>query len=285
MPGGSGGDDSSGSSSSQSSGSTNPTGGGGDWELLIAGDWELSAGSEGYVCVVATMQRDFYIRALRPIAPLGTHHTVLTRAPFGADNTFPCDAATNGENMIYGSGVGTNTMDLPPGVAVKVAAGEALLLNLHLFNSDPSTISGTSGIEVLTMEPEDVAFEAEAVLAGTFSITLPPQSEGSAAGSCHIPNDVTLFGVGPHMHQLGTHMTVSVGGEVLHDEPYSFDDQRFYPLSPSYALHAGDSVTVACNYDNHTNDTVTWGDSSNQEMCFASLFVYPAGNFSFICAD
>jgi hypothetical protein len=85
------------------------------------------------------------------------------------------------------------------------------------------------------------------------------------------------------MHQLGTHMRVSVDGQTLHDEPYSFDDQRHFPLSPSVPLSPGQQVIVECDYDNTTDGFVTWGDSSTQEMCFASLYVYPAGSFNFLC--
>lgn len=262
----------------------------GGWETLIEGEWSLPSGTEGYFCVMATMKEDVYIKAFRPIAPEGTHHTVLTKGGFGGDGVFPCDAGTNGENMIYGSGVGTTDMTLPEGVAMKLQEGDTLLLNLHLYNVGGSELTGVSGTQIQRMDPSEVVYEAEGTLAGTFDILLPPQSQGSATGGCTLPVATNVFAVGPHMHQLGTHMRVvgvPQGGPevVLHDAAYSFDDQRGYPVSPELALAPGDSVRVECSYDNDTSQTVTWGDSSDQEMCFATLWTYPPPGTGFICSD
>ena len=49
------------------------------WTSLMEGDWSLGAGEEGYFCIYATVPRDIYIKAFRPLIPLGTHHTVVTR--------------------------------------------------------------------------------------------------------------------------------------------------------------------------------------------------------------
>ncbi len=258
----------------------------GDWQTLISGDWSLAPGSESYTCVVATVPEQMYIHAIRPTVSPGTHHTVLTRAGASQpDGTFDCDAGTNGQNMLFGSGVGTEPFALPPGVAVKVEAGEKLLLNLHLFNVQPNSLSGTSAIEVQLLEPSEVVHEAQAVLAGTQNILINPMSAGSASGSCTIPAAKSLFAVFPHMHQLGVHMKVSVNGQTLLDAPYSFDDQRWSGLQPIIDLQAGDQVLVTCDYQNTTNQPVTFGDSSNAEMCFAGLFFYPEGGLGFICDD
>jgi hypothetical protein len=263
---------------------------GSEWEVLIDGAWSLSPADEGYTCVVATVPEDIYIGAFRPIAPTGTHHTVLTQGATQSDGVYPCSAGTNGENMLYGSGVGTEADYLPPGVAVKLSAGDKLLLNLHLFNASSGELTGISGVEVKRIDPADVVHEATSVLAGTINIAIPPQSSATATGYCTMPNPVTIFGVGPHMHQLGSQMKVTAltdaGDEVVHDAPYTFDDQRHFPVSPLLELDAGDQIRVDCTYDNPTQQFVTFGDSSNSEMCFAGLFLYPASsNFGLVCLD
>ncbi|MEZ4439958.1 MAG: hypothetical protein R3B72_12755 [Polyangiaceae bacterium] len=274
-------------------GSTSGSGGGGasgDWETLVQGDWELPPGSESYTCVIATVPEQVFIGAYRPIAPEGTHHTVLTKISSGQDGTFPCDAGTNGQNMIYGSGVGTQEESLPEGVAVRLEAGDKVLLNLHLYNTSTSPITGTSGIQIKRLDPATVQEEAASVLAGPVALNIPPQNTTTQTGYCTIPSDVTLFSIGPHMHQLGTHMTVTAitgsGSDVLHDAPYTFDDQRHYYLEQPIQLKAGDQVKVDCTYNNTTNSTVTFGDSSDAEMCFAGLFLTPAtAPFGLVCIN
>src|SRR6185436_4899014 len=81
-------------------GDANPDG----WLTLLQGDWMLGPNAEGYFCVYATVPRDTYVKAFRPLTPLGTHHTVLTRYTGTApDGTVPCNVGTNGQSMIYGS--------------------------------------------------------------------------------------------------------------------------------------------------------------------------------------
>jgi hypothetical protein len=63
---------------------------------------------------------------------------------------------------------------------------------------------------------------------------------------------------------------------VLYDGPYSFDDQQGYPLD-SLQFKAGDTVDVACTYENTTGKTLHLGLSSNDEMCQAGLGRFPAG--------
>src|SRR6478672_36469 len=45
---------------------------------LITGDWTLPPGKEGYFCSRKTVDEDFFVNGFDAIAPLGTHHTLLT---------------------------------------------------------------------------------------------------------------------------------------------------------------------------------------------------------------
>src|SRR5258706_9101099 len=56
----------------------------GTWETLISANWSLGPGQEGYWCATKTMTEDVYAHMMRPMAPLGTHHTVIgIGAPHG----------------------------------------------------------------------------------------------------------------------------------------------------------------------------------------------------------
>jgi hypothetical protein len=260
-----------------------PDAGSDDWATLITGNWTMSAGTEGYRCTRLTVTEDLYITGFRAINPNGTHHTVLTvGSPSGADGTSSCSAGTNADTMIFGSGVGPDAeMHLPAGVGMKVTAGQQLVLNLHLFNTTDAEISGLSGTEVITVPAAQVQNVAEAILMGpTVTLSIPPNQVSTQNGSCTMNGDVTLFAVGPHMHQLGTHMKVvaesSVDGTVtVHDGPYDFYEQKLYSID-SISMNQGDKIQVSCTYDNDTGSTVTFGDSSTEEMCFATMYRYPA---------
>jgi len=269
----------SGSSSSGGVVSSSSSGGPTDtWTTLIDGTWSLQPGTEAYWCTLKTIQEDTYVKAFRAQAPLGTHHTLLLRGGGGQpDGQFPC-GATLGADMLHASGVGSDDLTFPPGVAVKIPAGTQIMLNLHLFNPGQDPLSGTSATLVQTMPAADVQQVAEMMLGGTTAIAVPPNGSQTVEANCVFPETATISTVWPHMHMYGTHMKVTyegkAGTQVLHDAPYSFSDQKNHPITP-LTVAAGEAIRIACTYQNPTSQTITWGDSSKAEMCFAGLYLYP----------
>jgi hypothetical protein len=246
---------------------------------IIGRDWSIPPG-ETYRCVRVLVEEDMYITTFRAAAPNGTHHTVLTVADGGEPGEYDCSAGALDSEMLFASGVGTDDLAFPDGVAIKVAAGRTLNLNLHLFNTQPSgAIEGHSGILVKTVPSVTPDKEAEMFFAGTFIISIPANSAGDAQGGCDFQENATLLAYWPHMHQYGTRqrVTLTVDGTptVLHDEPYSFFEQVNYPLDPTIQVSAGDHIEVECFYQNDSNQSVGFGESSESEMCFTGLYRYP----------
>lgn len=220
-----------------------------------------------------TLDRDYYIGGIRPIAPVGTHHTVLAKN------------ATAFSDILYASGLGTEELMFPPGVGLHLAAGEQLFLQLHLFNVSETTISGTSGVEVLEIPQAEIVHEADAFLPGPLNLNLPPSQQTVVSDVCNVTSEMNLFAVIPHMHQLGTHfkLTANVGGTVttLHDQAYDFSSQSVDAFPTVTTVQAGDSLGIECTWYNPDTTPVGWGESSTTEMCFAILFRYPAQSQEF----
>jgi hypothetical protein len=262
----------------------------GGWLRLIAANWYLEAGHEAHLCARMTATRDAYLHEFSPLIPLGTHHTVLTVVPGGStpDGMAPCSGGDVSGYQIYGSGVGSESFALPKGIAMRVRAGEQLVMNLHLFNVRDTALSGTSGVLVRTMPSEQVEQIAEGVLAGPLSLTIPT-GRVTERGQCTFNQASTIFSVTPHMHQLGVHMKViadssEAGSVVLFDGDYNFDLQQKFQVD-SLHMKAGDVVRVECTYQNDGAHTVHWGQSSLDEMCFVGLARFPAAQSgSYLCS-
>lgn len=284
-------------------GTTDPDGGGGPdaplppgYTRLIGRTWSLPAGQpDTYRCVRLTVTQDTYITGFKAQAPQGTHHTLLgitSGRTAGPDGEFDCAVGTLGLKMLYASGVGTNDYDFPAGVAVKVSAGQQLLLNLHLYNTSDQPITGDSAILVKTV-PTAPANLAEFVFAGKFLFSIPSNGQPTTVtGGCTIASgrNYQLFAVWPHMHQIATHQKVTLirGGTptVLHDGAFAFGEQNFYQQTPEVNLVGGDQIRVECTYVNNSGHNITFGDSSDAEMCFAGLYRYPSSNSNlFECTD
>ena len=260
-----------GGATSSSSNSTSSSASGGSalvWTTIITGEWELGPGTENTSDIHTLMlDRDVYVGGIRPIAPLGTHHTVLAVGGLDAGQ------------IIYASGVGTNELLFPPGVGLKLSTGDTLVLQLHLFNVSTQSLTGTSGIEVVEVAPQEITDEANLYLPGPMDFSIPPNQTYSHSGTCTVTAPQTLFAIFPHMHQLGAHFktTLNIGGEgsTLHDGDYAFEDQAFIPFD-AIQVQPGDTITTECTWNNNTAQEVGWGESSTTEMCFSILYRYPA---------
>jgi hypothetical protein len=242
---------------------------------IIEGTWTLAPGTENpNFCVKKPLTEDVYVHAIRPVHPLGTHHTLLT---VGDENDQCTTAVIAG--FIYAAGVGSEGITLPPGVALKLPAGKVLNLGLHIYNTGSTELTGTSAMEVVTMDPKDVVYESDSLLAGPVSFKLPAHEQTTVTGDCTVSAEQQVYALFPHMHQLGTHIktTATVGGVpiVLHDDDYHFNEQFQIPMDPVLTLLPGDSINTECTYDNTTDKDSAFGESSDTEMCFSVLFRYP----------
>jgi hypothetical protein len=255
---------------------------GGGWTSLIEAHWVLPANEEAYRCARVTVTKDVAVHALHALSPLGTHHNslYLSSSPSEADGITECDASELGPRAIGGAGIGTNDFVMPEGVAIKLHKGQQILVNLHLFNVSDEPIEGTSGFLARILPVDQVEHEADEVLAGPLQLEIPAGSKNVVqGGQCRISYDSTVFAVGPHAHMHATHIKAvaesSIDGTVvLHDAPFSFESQVGHLVGP-VRMKAGDLVKVSCTYDNMTDHPIEFGNSSLDEMCFATLWRYP----------
>ena len=83
-----------------------------------------------------------------------------------------------------------------------------------------------------------------------------------------------MWGVGPHMHLLGTSLSLETGGRCALSIPrWDFHWQRAYWYADPLTIESGETMTLRCRYDNLTDREVTWGDGTEDEMCVAFLYV------------
>lgn len=254
--------------------------------------YTIAAGDEFYLCKRVTVTEDLWIRAITPIDGVGTHHQVLAIDPSGQpDGIDRCGALGENWIVLFASGLGSPPLRMPDGVALKVPAGSQLVFDLHLFNASDTEIASEATIETELGAPVDAEHEAEVVLAGSVLFSIAPGNDRVVNGRCSMNGDTNFFAVFPHMHQLGKHIRVwaSPGGvdQLVYDAPYLFTEQHFASFTP-IPLASGDKIKVECTYDNTTGSSVSFGESSTEEMCFAISYRYPKlgnGVLGPICMD
>src|SRR5262249_35560595 len=155
---------------------------------------------ESYRCTRVQVPTDMWVSGFRAKAPVGTHHAVLTisttATPLG---DYDCAPGNINEQLLYASGVATDDLLFPQGVAIHLTAGQYVNLTLHLYNATDNPITATSGVLVRTMEASAVVNQADMTFAGTFNINIPNDNmPHTAQGGCSIPSDWHVFALWPH---------------------------------------------------------------------------------------
>jgi hypothetical protein len=159
------------------------------------------------------------------------------------------------------------------------------VVQIHYNNINHVTgQTDTSGFDLCTTDqirPND----ADVMAFGTMNITIPPHGTLDTTCSNTIPNvpdfhDIHVFAALPHMHKLGTSISTidipSGGGaqEDLGAKPnYSFNTQSWVPVNAT--IHVGDTVKTRCVWNNPTDQAVTYGENTENEMCYAFTMYYP----------
>jgi hypothetical protein len=220
-----------------------------------------------------------YLRSVRPIirnpAPVLHHWLLFKDTSMGSDGAIVAGtgAHIDGAVLIHGWAPGASPIYYDPDVGMKMESNVTYTVEAHMYNSGSSAGPDHSGPElcVTTKVPThvvDINWVGTDNIAGT-----------SAQGTCHPANaamPIHLIGAQPHMHKTGMHMKEVVtraGGmaETIHDDDFSFDDQRYYLLNT--VLMSGDTMSTTCTY----RSPATFGSSTNQEMCYFFTIAWPAG--------
>ncbi|MFY0534398.1 hypothetical protein [Nannocystis pusilla] len=178
---------------------------------------------------------------------------------------------------LVGSGPSDKGGDFPAGTGLRIGAGRKAVLQMH-YNWQNGTAPDRTAID-LKLEP---VVEREAVIArvADTQLELPPGlPEVSESHAMMMDADYTVWGVWPHMHNLGKQLHVIAsrpGSEscLAQVNRYQFHWQRFAFYEQPLRVLAGDTVRITCTYDTTSRDTTTqWGFGTDDEMCIGFFYI------------
>ncbi|NCY03073.1 MAG: alkyl hydroperoxide reductase, partial [Planctomycetia bacterium] len=120
-------------------------------------------------------------------------------------------------------------------------------------------------------------------------IDIPAGARDHAVTAAYrLPRDVTVVGIVPHMHMLGSSVTATAeppGGppRTLIDVPaWHYEWQEEYLYERPFTLPAGTRIAVAARFDNSAANPrnpsqpprrVSWGDGTLDEMLYCFLLI------------
>jgi hypothetical protein len=239
-------------------------------------DFELAPGDEKYMCWARNLPADkrVVVSEITGEYGPGTHHVFFgwTLAP-ETEEMFECPVLFKTTWIpIYLGGVDSSPLTLPDGAGVDLETGKQLVLQLHLQNTLAKPIVNRVKMKMKLRDPEE-PFDA----AGVFGldnrvIALPPNStDVRTSMSCKPGRTMNVFSVLGHMHKLGQKLEVSHNGNVVFTQPWNFDEQPITPFQLQVAPE--DELGISCLHSNPGSNMVTYGESSDTEMC-ATVFYH-----------
>jgi Copper type II ascorbate-dependent monooxygenase, C-terminal domain len=251
-------------------------------DLHVQTTFRVEPGQERYECYRKNVDQDVFVSKLATNDAPGVHHQILAVL----DQTEPegvsvCSSVLQSvtDAWIFVGNRSPLTFAMPDGVAYRIPAGSQLVLQTHLFNAGDAALESTLKVELTGMAEAEVVSLAQLVEAGSVQIDLPPGVATQVTGKCTLTEDVSVFGVLPHMHGLGTTFKASIanGGEttMLYNAAFAGETQQFERFAP-VAMPAGAPLNVECDYVNSSAARVVYGSSARDEMCFAIAYYYPA---------
>jgi hypothetical protein len=178
-------------------------------------------------------------------------------------------------NLLHAWAPGASPLYFDPDVGMKLDDTVGLTLEAHINNPTGTTGSDHNGAEicVTTKVPTHVV---DMTWTGSESI-LGTSATGTCTPTSRMP--IHIIAAQPHMHKKGTHMKVVINRasgmkETMHDQDFSFDNQKYYMFDT--VLMPGDTFTTTCTYSAPS----TFGQYTDNEMCYFFPIAWPSGSMA-----
>lgn len=248
------------------------------WTFVTEG-FDIGPGEETFRCqnFVNPYGRDVAVLSSEAFMTVGSHHMFFFLEPQNeAGPLVECSGLSFG-TYLHLSQKSQSRLDYPPGVGRVVPGSNGFQIMAHYLNSSTDKIHAVIAVTVHATDPANVPIHASQIFSNTLSVSIPPNSKATIKHSCGIPKDVNLFTAASHMHSHGVYYTArSSDGQLLY-ETKDWAEPEPWTFSPPRLLKAGSTIDVACDFDNPTDQSLSFGESAaTNEMCIFVGGYYPA---------
>lgn len=204
--------------------------------------------------------------------------------------------------ILGGWAPGAQPMALSPDIGILIPKGTALVIQVHYHLDDPDSPAPEDTTRVglyfhaqapknrlLTLPVVNTTFRLEPGVIGKevpaeFALDL------AALAGITLPDFLmpkfSAIAVAPHMHQLGHKFKADLYQPdetqvpMIQIDDWDFHWQGFYEYAKPVPLPYRSTVKATCTFDNPTDRTVTWGESTDDEMCLLYVGFIAEGGIS-----
>lgn len=306
-PGGTGGTAGSGGGGGGGAGGIAGTGGsagsGGVAEAFSVkwGPVEVPATTESTQCVMKRLgnTEPISVHEIHNVLGATSHHFIVYRVNDTVERPepYPCSPFTDTLNdpPLIITQRSDDRLTLPDGVAYTIPPNQMLRLELHYINPGVAPQMAEATSTFMRMPTEDVENEADIMFLGDTNISIPPMSEATLGPTfLQLPsrfNGVSYFAITGHEHQWGTDVYVEVTedagtpGTPVYDIPlFHWDEPETVTYEPPFTVPDGGGFKLTCEWNNLSDQRVSFGTSVDDEMCFIWAYYFPSRG-PLVCAN
>jgi hypothetical protein len=262
----------------------------------------IAAASEDERCQFVQTTEDLWVNSEAIRYTPGSHHFILWNTSYTSIPTVNNDGQTIDTTKVFdcvggpavewkvdqfvggaqSANAATMLSDLPPSVALHIAAGSVLMMDLHVLNASPTAMNPNVYINLNTIPKSQVTQEAGIYFFYNPFILVLPNASAHARMSCPATSNVTLTTGQTHMHKWGLGGTASLedsSGNVV-QKLYTSTVWEDPPVTlwpaGTLTLQAGQRIDYSCNYENTgTTDVIQGPSAAVNEMCVFAGAYYP----------
>jgi len=270
---------------------------GGETYTIEWGPVEVQPLEEDTRCVTLDLGNEIPVKidAIHNVLGASSHHFIVYRVtddPISETPT-PCTPFVDTLDPTAGAPLmitqkPEETIQLPAGVAFSLTAHQRVRLEMHFINPTNSVVTATASSELHAMPDADFRQEADFLFIGNPDIQLASSSQVQTLGPTWFPYPSTLAGVNVfaitgHTHKLGVNVEVETaateadtGSVVYAPTGFNWAEPETVRHDPPFVLPEGGGFRFTCEWLNETGQTVQFGESANDEMCFFWAYYYPS---------
>ncbi len=263
---------------------------------ITFGPITVPAGTENTQCVVKQLGNPDAVHIGQIHNQLGnsSHHMIVYRVADTTEQTTPFDCQPFRDTLDPSKGSPLmitqkkdEVLTLPDGVAYSLDANQMVRLEMHYINATTSDVTLMSSSTFFPIDDSKFKYEADFLFVGDPDITLPPGAVKSL-GPIFYPldpvyADAQFFAITGHEHQFGTNVVVSTatsatdpGTSVYNVPNWKWSEPATQFQDPPFTIPSGGGFKFTCSWNNTSANTVQFGESANDEMCFFWAYYYPS---------
>lgn len=269
---------------------------------LSLGPITVAPGDEATRCVNLRLSNTGPIKVhqMRNLLSNGSHHLIVYKDDMNTTERatpYDCQPFTGALNLsgmvapVMITQKADDSLTLPNRVAYTFASNQMIRIEMHYINSSDTPLEVSATSEFYAVPESAIDHEANILFIGTPDINIPAGATKDVQAYFN-PTRAQLdlsgakfFAITGHTHKYGKSVTVSTSdasaGErtsVYAPSQFDWSEPETTVHKPEFTMPAGlqSGFDIKCSYHNTSSQTVGFGESANDEMCFFWAYYYPS---------